>query len=99
MRSHTGVEVTNDVSLLSRCIEITYLQQTFLAFIPVKLTVYEGIRGYARVCDGIRGYTRICDGIRGYKRVYVGMRGYKSLYMGMRGYTRLYMGMRGYATV
>jgi len=31
VRSHTGVKVSNDVSLLSRFIEITYMQQTFLA--------------------------------------------------------------------
>jgi len=58
---HTGVKVTNGGSLLSRFIEITYRQQNFLVLIPIKLRVYEGIRGYERVYEGIRGYTSVCE--------------------------------------
>jgi hypothetical protein len=57
---HTGVKVTNGGSLLSRFIEITYRQQNFLVLIPIKLRVYEGIRGYERVYEGIRVYARLC---------------------------------------
>jgi hypothetical protein len=64
--SHTaGVKVTNDVSLLSRFIEITYMQQNFLTLNPIKLRVCEGIRGYAKVYAGMRMYARVYEGMRG----------------------------------
>ena len=89
VRSHTGVEVTDDVSLLSRFIEITYMQQTFLALIPMKLRVYEGLRGYARVCEGIRRCTRVCEDMGGYTVVYEGIRGCTKVYEGMRDYAKV----------
>jgi hypothetical protein len=67
--SHAGVKVTDVVSLLGRFIEITFMQRTFLALIPIKLRECEGIRGYV----SIRGYVRVYEGMRGYTRVCEGM--------------------------